>query len=69
VLVAKFSSAEGGGGGRGSRDPNSSFWLDINDLSMDAPTSGPSCDIYMFLGVAEDLKSILLKGDTWKEMG
>jgi hypothetical protein len=58
----------GSGGGGGASDPDSSLWLEINDPGTEAPTFGPFCDIYVFLAAAEDLDSIMSKGDTLKEM-
>jgi hypothetical protein len=58
----------GSGGGGGASDPDSSLWLEINDPGTEAPTFGPFCNIYVFLAAAEDLDSIMSKGDTLKEM-
>jgi hypothetical protein len=64
-VVANFGGAQGDPGGG---DPYSSIWADINDTGAAGPTFGPFCDIYVLLAAAEDLDSILSKGDTLKEM-
>jgi hypothetical protein len=64
-VVANFGGASGGGGGD---DPDSSIWGEMKDSGSDGPTFGPFCDIYVLLAAAEDLDSVLSKGDTLKEM-
>jgi hypothetical protein len=53
---------------RGGGDPDSSLWGNINNNGLARPTFGPFCDIYILLVAAEDLDSVLSKGDTLKEM-
>jgi hypothetical protein len=64
-VVANFGGAQAEPGGE---DPDGSLWGDISDNGAAGPTFGPFCDIYVLLAAAEDLESILLKGDTLKEM-
>jgi hypothetical protein len=64
-VVASFGGASGGGGGD---DPDSSIWGEMKDSGVPGPTFGPFCDIYVLLAAAEDLDSVLSKGDTLKEM-
>jgi hypothetical protein len=64
-VVANFGGASGAGGGN---HPDSSIWGEMQDPVTNGPTFGPFCDIYVLLAAAEDLDSVLLKGDTLKEM-
>ena len=64
-VVASFGGAQGAPNGG---DPDFSIWDDVNDNGMAGPTFGPFCDIYVLFAAAEDLDSILSKGDTLKEM-
>jgi hypothetical protein len=64
-VVANFGGASGGGGGD---DPDSSIWGEMKDSGTSGPTFGAFCDIYVILAAAEDLDSVLSKGDTLKEM-
>ena len=65
-VVANFGGAQGGGGG--DEGPETSIWDDVPSGDIAGPTFGPFCDIYVLLAVAEDLDSIMSKGDTLKEM-
>ena len=53
------------GGGSG---PEASIWDDVDDAGTSGPTFGPFCDIYVLLATAEDIDSVMSKGDTLKEM-
>ena len=65
-VVTNFGGAQGGGGDDGG--PDTSIWDDVDPAGSLGPTFGPFCDIYILVAAAEDLDSIMSKGDTLKEM-